>query len=183
MARPPMPLLPKAGPIQGTETTIVSQDGVPRRLEIGAVLKAHEQRLAALEKAPSDQAARDTAQDAALAQEAAARASADGSAGTRMKALEDRPEEVAHFTATKALPTIALGASITLSLTGLVPARAGDVVRAGESVDAQPRVALPAGLNVAAVSAPADGRVDVQLTAGLAITGGAAVVWDVVVLR
>ncbi|MGU3417635.1 hypothetical protein [Methylobacterium sp. D54C] len=103
---------------------------------------------------------------------------------SRLSALEGRPEEVAHFTASAKLPAITLLAPVTLTLTGLVPARVGDVLKAGEQVEVAPATPLPANVNIAAAIVTADGTVVVQLTAGVSISAGAApITWNISALR
>ncbi|MBE7196750.1 MAG: hypothetical protein INR70_02960 [Parafilimonas terrae] len=176
---------------------------------LGSALAPVLARLAALEAADTAQAARDAAQDAALGQEAAGRQAADAAevlarqavtaalsaeASTRqttdaaqagrISALESRPEEVAHFIGSAKLPAISVASTTALTLAGLVPAVTGDRVRKGEAVIVEPATALPAGVNIAAAYAPADDTVVVQITAGLAVSLGAApITWNITVLR
>ncbi|WFS07796.1 hypothetical protein [Methylobacterium sp. 391_Methyba4] len=100
----------------------------------------------------------------------------------RLAALEGRPEEVAHFTASAKLPSVAALATFTLTLTGLVPARAGDILKAGEQVEV--RAKLPAGVEMGLPSVTADGTVAVPCKATLAVSASTApVVFDIVALR
>jgi len=118
------------------------------------------------------------------AAEAKARGDADTAQAARAAALEAKPEEAAAFTASAKLPALTALLPVTLTLTGLVPARAGDVLRAGERVVVAPAAALPAGLNIAAAFVSADGVVSVQLTTGLTLAAGAAPIgWNITALR
>lgn len=100
----------------------------------------------------------------------------------RLNALEGRPEEVAHFTASAKLPVIAALASFTLPLTNLVPARAGDTLKAGEQVEV--RAKLPAGIDMGLPLVTADGTVAVPLKATLALSAGTApIAFDITALR
>ncbi|SDA12843.1 hypothetical protein SAMN02799622_00827 [Methylobacterium sp. UNC378MF] len=100
----------------------------------------------------------------------------------RLAALEGRPEEVAHFTASAKLPNAAALASFTLTLTGLVPARAGDVLKAGEQVEV--RAKLPAGLEMGLPLVTADGTVAVSFKTTLALSAGTTpVTFDITALR
>jgi hypothetical protein len=102
----------------------------------------------------------------------------------RLAALEARPEEAAHFTAAAKLPALSVLAPVSLTLTGLKPARAGDVLRAGETVLVEPATALPAGVNLSAAFVPVDGAVSLQLTASLSVAAGAApIAWNITALR
>ncbi len=92
----------------------------------------------------------------------------------RLNALEGRPEEVAHFTASAKLPSIAALASFTLTLTNLVPARAGDTLKAGEQVEVRPVAPLPAGLEMGVPLVTADGTVAVPFKAGVAVSSSSA---------
>lgn len=102
----------------------------------------------------------------------------------RVAALEGRPEEAAHFTATAKLPTIAALASVTLTLTGLIAARAGDALKADETVSVEPAAPLPPGLNLSTATVPADGTVAVQMSASVAIAASATpILWNITALR
>lgn len=128
--------------------------------------------------------ARLTAVEKALSGEISARQTTDAAQSGRIAALEGRAEEVAHFTGSAKLPAIAVASTTPLTLTTLVPAVTGDRVRKGEAVIVEPATALPAGVNIAAAYAPADDTVVVQITAGLAISLGAApIAWNITVLR
>lgn len=189
-------------PLDGTEMVRVLKDGrfymAPLSAVAAVILAPALARIAALEVGGAAQVARDAGQDAALAQEAvarqaiaasvsteaAARAAVDTAQGARLAALEAKPEEVAHFTASAKLPALSVLAPVTLTLTGLVPARAGDVLKAGETITVEPAAPLPAGINIAAAIVTADGTVSLQLTASLSVTAGAAaIVWNISALR
>jgi hypothetical protein len=113
--------------------------------------------------------AADQAEATARAAADTANSAADTALAGRVSALEAKPEEVAHFTVTKALPAVTALTPVTLTRTGLTPSRAGDVLKAGESVTVSAASALPAGVNIANVRVPADGTVEVQLTTGISI--------------
>lgn len=165
-------------PLDGSEMIRVLKNG---RLYFAPVTAVLDPRMGAALAALT---ARLDALEAALAAEGRARAAADTGLATRASALEARPEEVAHFTASAKLPTLAALATVTLTLTGLVPARVGDLVRKGEAVSVEPATALPAGISIAAVSVPADGTVAVQLLATLAIGAGTTPLsWLITALR
>lgn len=138
------------------------------------------------------QATRDAARDAALALEGGARQTADaaevggrGSAVTaRLLALEAKSEEVAHFVAAAKLPALSALGPVTLTLAGLVPAKAAEVLRDGETVQVEPATPLPAGVNLSAAVATANGTVSLQLTASLLIAAGSApIIWNITALR
>lgn len=113
-----------------------------------------------------------------------AREAVDSDQGSRITAIEGRPEEAAHFTASAKLPAITALQPVTLALTSLTPARPGDVLRKGEPVTVTPATALPAGVNIAAAYVPADGTVAVQLTTGISIAlGTVPVAWGITVHR
>lgn len=102
----------------------------------------------------------------------------------RVAALEGRPEEVAHFSTSAKLPAIAALATISLTLKNLVPARAGDVLRAGERVSVAAAVALPDGITPLGAIVPSDGTVVLRLSASLAVAAGAsAIPWSIAALR
>jgi hypothetical protein len=166
-----------AEPLDGTEPVWVQQGGAWKRTTTAAIAA-----LAGVDL--TSFAARLTAVEKALSGEITARQTTDTAQAGRIAALEGRPEEVAHFTGSAKLPAIAVATTTALTLTGLVPAVTGDRVRKGEAVIVEPATALPAGANIAAAYAPADDTVVVQITAGLAISPGAApIIWNITVLR
>ncbi|MDE4912791.1 hypothetical protein PQI07_19090 [Methylobacterium sp. 092160098-2] len=120
-----------------------------------------------------------------LATIAAVAALYDASALTaRLATIEAKPEEAAHFTASATLPSLTVLSPISLTLTGLKPARLGDMLKAGETVLVEPATPLPAGVNLSAAVATADGAVSLQLTASLSVAAGAApIVWNITALR
>jgi len=102
----------------------------------------------------------------------------------RVAALEGKPEEVAHFGASAALPNVAALAKFNVTLTNLVPARVGDVLKAGESVAVQPLAALPDGITlIGPPTVPADGTVLLKFSAALALASAATIPWAISALR
>lgn len=102
----------------------------------------------------------------------------------RVVVLEGRPEEVAHFSASAKLPALAALSTFNLTLTGLVPARAGDVLKAGERVSVAPTAPLPDGLALLTATVPSDNTVLLRISAGLALAAGSSpVVWGIAALR
>lgn len=102
----------------------------------------------------------------------------------RVVALEARPEEVAHFAASAKFPTIAALAKVSLTLTGLAPARADDVLRAGERISVVPVLPLPDGLTLLSWSVAADNTVVLRLSASVALAASSApFLWGIVALR
>ncbi|WCS27214.1 hypothetical protein LOK46_10475 [Methylobacterium sp. NMS14P] len=102
----------------------------------------------------------------------------------RVAALEGKPEEVAHFGAVAALPNVAALAKFTITLTNLVPARAGDALKAGESVSVQPLAALPDGVTlIGPPTVPSDGTVLLRFSAALAMSAAAPIPWAISALR
>lgn len=170
-------------PLTGAEYVMVTQldpasgQYHPRRVRISDILAT----------GAAAQAACDAAQDAALAQEAGARQAANateaGARGAddattigRLSAIESRPEEIAHFTASAKFLAVAAAASFTLTLTGLSPIRAGDVLKAGEQVEIWPAGAVPTGVTFGRPTVTADGVVALPCTAGLAVAASSAAV-------
>lgn len=166
-----------AGPLDGREPVWIQQGGAWKRTTTGAIaalagldFAALTTRLAVIERA--------------IGIERTAREEADAATGQRLAAVESQPEEAAHFTASAKMPALSLVAPVTLTLTGLIPARAGDRVRAGEAVVVAPRTSLPGGVNIAAATATADDVVTLQLNTTVHLGAGTkALVWDVTVLR
>lgn len=164
MSGRPSPLL--AGPLDGSEPVWVLQGGRWRSTTSGAIVGLAGASLTALGQ-------RIDALGATVAAQAA-----------RLAALEGRPEEVAHFTAFAKLPAIAAGAGVDLPLTGLVPARTGDVLRKDEDIAVSCATALPAGVTPSNTRVTADGTVVVRLTAlALIQAGTAALTWKIVAQR
>lgn len=121
---------------------------------------------------------------AAPVAQAAAVQSALTALAARVAALEAKPEEVAHFGAAAAMPNVLALASFTLTLTGLAPARSGDVLKAGESVTVTPLAALPDGVAMKGPpTVPADGTVLLRFSSSIALTGGALIPWAISALR
>lgn len=116
--------------------------------------------------------------------EAKTRSGADTAQAARLAALEAKAEEAAHFTASAALPAITALLPVTLTPTSRVPAKTGDVLKAGQSVSVEPATALPAGVHIASARVLADGQVAVQLTTGISIALQATpIVWNITALR
>ncbi|MBE7245834.1 MAG: hypothetical protein INR63_12845 [Actinomycetospora chiangmaiensis] len=184
-------------PLDGTEMVRVLKDGRWYLAPVTAIAALYDAsgltaRLAADEAALAQETAARQAADASEASaraggdatEAVARSAADAAATGRLTALEARPEEVAHFTASAKLPALSALGPVTLTLTGLVPAKANDVLKAGETVQVEPATPLPAGINLSAAVVTADGTVSLQLTASLSLAAGAApIVWNISALR
>ncbi len=162
-------------------TAVLDLRASPAIAGLTARLDALEAALAAEGRA---RAAADATAASALTAETTARQGVDTGQAARIAALEGRPEEAAHFTASAKLPAITALQPVTLTLASLVPARAGDVLRKGEPVTVTPATALPAGVNIAAAFVPADGSVAVQLTTGISIAlGTVPIAWSITVHR
>lgn len=103
---------------------------------------------------------------------------------SRVSALEGKPEEVAHFAASARMPNVAALSAFTLTLTGLVPARAGDVLKAGEAIAVNVVGGLPSGVTmVAPPTVPTDGTVVLSFVASLALSSPAPLAWAISALR
>lgn len=106
------------------------------------------------------------------------------SLNSRVSTLEGRPEEVAHFTATARLPNVAALSTFTVTLTGLVPAKKGDVLKEGETVTVNVGGKLPNGVTmVAPATVSADGTVVLSFAASIALSSTTALVWSITALR
>lgn len=102
----------------------------------------------------------------------------------RISALEARPEEVAHFGGSARLPNVAAMATFTVTLSGLMPARAGDVLKAGEAITVNVVGGLPTGVTMVAPPAvPIDGTVVLSFAASVALSSAVPLAWAISALR